>query len=163
MDTYAQCSMSFCTLIWRMELSVSVNTWESHAGFSSLSRAFNFFLLDAQLIATLVHFNCFGMSTVYNTALKREAAAGKKRESEEQNDVQLRRNKQRVLMLPSRGITARMRHLINDLEALLPHAKKGTLTYMERYSYIFIRLKTRLQVWSIGLERTCRLEQLQCT
>lgn len=86
------------------------------------------------------------MSTVYNTALKREAVAGKKRESEEQNDVQLRRNKQRVLMLPSRGITARMRHLINDLEALLPHAKKGTLTYMERYSYIFIRLKTRLQV-----------------
>lgn len=86
------------------------------------------------------------MSTVYNTALKREAVAGKKRESEEQNDVQLRRNKQRVLMLPSRGITARMRHLINDLEALLPHAKKGTLTYMERYSCIFIRLKTRLQV-----------------
>ena len=86
------------------------------------------------------------MSTVYNTALKREAAAGKKRESEERNDVQLRRNKQRVLMLPSRGITARMRHLINDLEALLPHAKKGTHIYMERDSYISNRLKTRLPV-----------------
>jgi ribosome biogenesis protein BRX1 len=36
-----------------------------------------------------------------------------------------RRNKQRVLMLCSRGVTHRMRHLMNDLEALLPHVKKG--------------------------------------
>ena len=35
------------------------------------------------------------------------------------------RNKQRVLMLSSRGINHRMRHLMNDLEALLPHVKKG--------------------------------------
>lgn len=35
------------------------------------------------------------------------------------------RNKQRVLLLSSRGITHRMRHLMNDLEALLPHVKKG--------------------------------------
>ncbi|KAH9950254.1 ribosome biogenesis protein BRX1 [Amylocystis lapponica] len=34
------------------------------------------------------------------------------------------RNKQRVLLLSSRGITHRMRHLMNDLEALLPHVKK---------------------------------------
>jgi len=34
------------------------------------------------------------------------------------------KNKQRVLMLSSRGITHRMRHLMNDLEALLPHVKK---------------------------------------
>ncbi|OCH85693.1 Brix-domain-containing protein [Obba rivulosa] len=34
------------------------------------------------------------------------------------------RNKQRVLMLSSRGITHRMRHLMNDLETLLPHVKK---------------------------------------
>lgn len=39
------------------------------------------------------------------------------------------RNKQRVLMLSSRGINHRMRHLMNDLEALLPHVKKGT--YMQ--------------------------------
>lgn len=37
----------------------------------------------------------------------------------------VRKNKQRVLMLPSRGVTSRMRHLINDLEALMPHSKKG--------------------------------------
>lgn len=36
-----------------------------------------------------------------------------------------KRNKQRVLMLSSRGVTHRMRHLMNDLEALLPHIKKG--------------------------------------
>lgn len=38
-----------------------------------------------------------------------------------------KRNKQRVLMLSSRGVTHRMRHLMNDLEALLPHIKKGTI------------------------------------
>lgn len=36
-----------------------------------------------------------------------------------------KRNKQRVLMLSSRGVTHRMRHLMNDLEAILPHIKKG--------------------------------------
>ena len=35
------------------------------------------------------------------------------------------RNKQRVLLLSSRGINHRMRHLMNDIEALLPHVKKG--------------------------------------
>ncbi|CAL1705245.1 unnamed protein product [Somion occarium] len=34
------------------------------------------------------------------------------------------KNKQRVLLLSSRGVTHRMRHLMNDLEALLPHVKK---------------------------------------
>ena len=36
-----------------------------------------------------------------------------------------KKNKQRVLLLSSRGITQRMRHLMNDLEVLLPHVKKG--------------------------------------
>ncbi|KIL00944.1 hypothetical protein PAXRUDRAFT_128673 [Paxillus rubicundulus Ve08.2h10] len=36
----------------------------------------------------------------------------------------MKRNKQRVLLLSSRGVTQRMRHLMSDLEALLPHAKK---------------------------------------
>ena len=36
------------------------------------------------------------------------------------------KNKQRVLLLSSRGITHRMRHLMNDLEVLLPHVKKGS-------------------------------------
>jgi len=36
-----------------------------------------------------------------------------------------KKNKQRVLLLSSRGITHRMRHFMNDLEVLLPHVKKG--------------------------------------
>lgn len=39
--------------------------------------------------------------------------------------AKFKKNKQRVLLLSSRGITHRMRHLMNDLEALLPHVKKG--------------------------------------
>ncbi|KAJ3822479.1 ribosome biogenesis protein BRX1 [Lentinula raphanica] len=37
-----------------------------------------------------------------------------------------RKNKQRVLLLSSRGVTHRMRHLMNDLEVLLPHVKKDS-------------------------------------
>ncbi|KAF8163528.1 ribosome biogenesis protein BRX1 [Crassisporium funariophilum] len=40
--------------------------------------------------------------------------------------VKQKKNKQRVLLLSSRGITHRMRHLMNDLEALLPHVKKDS-------------------------------------
>jgi len=50
-----------------------------------------------------------------------------------------KRNKQRVLLLSSRGITHRMRHLMNDLETLLAHAKKGkvmALRYIHRFSTI---------------------------
>ena len=37
----------------------------------------------------------------------------------------VKKNKQRVLLLSSRGVTQRMRHLMADIEALLPHVKKG--------------------------------------
>ena len=40
-------------------------------------------------------------------------------------DPRPKRNKQRVLLLSSRGVTHRMRHLMSDLEVLLPHVKKG--------------------------------------
>ncbi|WFD36468.1 Ribosome biogenesis protein brx1 [Malassezia cuniculi] len=60
------------------------------------------------------------MSTVYGAALKR---AGEKRPEQ---GTPVRRNKQRVLVVPSRGVTMRMRHLVNDLEALLPHSKKDS-------------------------------------
>ncbi|KAK1227606.1 Ribosome biogenesis protein brx1 [Marasmius sp. AFHP31] len=36
------------------------------------------------------------------------------------------KNKQRVLLLSSRGITHRMRHLMSDIESLLPHVKKDS-------------------------------------
>jgi len=49
-------------------------------------------------------------------------------EKEESHDIAVKRkrNKQRVLMLSSRGVTHRMRHLMNDLETLLPHVKKDS-------------------------------------
>ncbi|CAN0530761.1 unnamed protein product, partial [Ectocarpus sp. 8 AP-2014] len=34
------------------------------------------------------------------------------------------RNKQRVLLFSSRGITSRFRHLLGDLRKLIPHHKK---------------------------------------
>lgn len=35
-----------------------------------------------------------------------------------------RKNKQRVLILSSRGVTHRHRHLLNDIHSLLPHSRK---------------------------------------
>ena len=62
-----------------------------------------------------------------------EANAAKKKGKRKADDVDVdfseepkpKRNKQRVLLLSSRGVTHRMRHLLNDLEVLLPHVKKG--------------------------------------
>lgn len=45
-----------------------------------------------------------------------------------------KRNKQRVLLLSSRGVTHRMRHLMSDLEALLPHTKKGVSSFQTVFS-----------------------------
>lgn len=42
--------------------------------------------------------------------------------------------KQRVLLLSSRGISQRQRHLMNDLTGLLPHAKKGEFALQPRRS-----------------------------
>ncbi|KAI4242478.1 MAG: hypothetical protein L6R40_004032 [Gallowayella cf. fulva] len=40
------------------------------------------------------------------------------------NGTSTKKNKQRVLILSSRGVTFRQRHLLNDLYALLPHSRK---------------------------------------
>ena len=53
------------------------------------------------------------------------------------------KNKQRVLMLSSRGVTHRMRHLMGDLEALLPHVKKGAFIIVCLYVYTDWREQTR--------------------
>ncbi|KAJ1679038.1 Ribosome biogenesis protein brx1 [Spiromyces aspiralis] len=36
------------------------------------------------------------------------------------------RNRQRVLILSSRGVSSRHRHLMNDIQAMLPHSKKDS-------------------------------------
>jgi ribosome biogenesis protein BRX1 len=80
------------------------------------------------------------MATLHGTAkrvVELSAAKGKGKEKRKESNMDVdevvdesqppkkRRNKQRVLMLSSRGVTHRMRHLMNDLETLLPHVKKG--------------------------------------
>ncbi|KAK9479538.1 Brix domain-containing protein [Lipomyces japonicus] len=57
-----------------------------------------------------------------------KAVSGTKRRrdestNEESSEVQ---NRQRVLLLSSRGVTFRQRHLINDLSVMFPHAKKDS-------------------------------------
>ncbi|EPQ29370.1 uncharacterized protein PFL1_03125 [Pseudozyma flocculosa PF-1] len=74
------------------------------------------------------------MASVYRQAAKSAGVANKgKRKADDgaaaadgEGAPGIRRNKQRVLMLPSRGVTSRMRHLINDLETLMPHSKKDS-------------------------------------
>ena len=61
-----------------------------------------------------------------------------------------KRNKQRVLLLSSRGITHRMRHLMNDLETLLPHVKKGVLVETECPL-------AHVELWMLNSEK-CRFE-----
>ena len=43
-----------------------------------------------------------------------------------ENLKKIAKNRQRLLILSSRGITERHRHLLNDLHVLMPHSKKGT-------------------------------------
>ncbi|KAL8992243.1 MAG: hypothetical protein Q9188_007634, partial [Gyalolechia gomerana] len=58
------------------------------------------------------------MAAVYKT-LSRSS-----KEDATANGVPAKKNRQRVLILSSRGITYRHRHLLNDLYALLPHSRK---------------------------------------
>lgn len=65
------------------------------------------------------------MPSVFKAAEKQNK--GKKRAAEEEPQTQQveKKRKDKVLLLSSRGVTQRMRHLMMDLEALLPHTKKG--------------------------------------
>lgn len=78
-------------------------------------------------------------------------------------DEAIFRNRQRVLLLCSRGITQRYRHLLKDLEILLPHARKeskydskGNLTMLNELAdlnncnnsiYLECRKKQDLYMW----------------
>jgi hypothetical protein len=61
-----------------------------------------------------------------------------------------------VLLLSSRGITHRMRHLMNDLETLLPHIKKGVCSYSWiHFSFLFLFFCYRRNAdkrvnWTVG-------------
>lgn len=53
------------------------------------------------------------------------SAKGKRKADVEDGEVIKKVRKDKVLLLCSRGVTQRMRHLMRDLEVLLPHTKKG--------------------------------------
>lgn len=59
-----------------------------------------------------------------------------------------KRNKQRVLLLSSRGVTHRMRHLMGDLEVLLPHVKKGTYSMHLMIGGMFVDQGPQTQNWT---------------
>lgn len=65
------------------------------------------------------------MASVYKTLSK---AKGDKPEAETDGAINgasgAKRNKQRVLILSSRGVTYRHRHLLNDLASMMPHGRK---------------------------------------
>ncbi|OIW25823.1 Brix-domain-containing protein [Coniochaeta ligniaria NRRL 30616] len=58
------------------------------------------------------------MAAVYKSLSK---ATGQKGDAPAEG---IKRNKQRVLILSSRGVTFRHRHLLNDLASMMPHSKK---------------------------------------
>ncbi|KAL8690289.1 MAG: hypothetical protein Q9218_004225 [Villophora microphyllina] len=53
-----------------------------------------------------------------------KSLSGTSTKNPQTNGVPIKKNKQRVLILSSRGVTYRHRHLLNDLYALLPHSRK---------------------------------------
>jgi hypothetical protein len=96
--------------------------------------------LNTKFLIPTLTFNASTMASILKAqtanASKAEAKRKGKRKADdmdvdEEHDIvppKKHKNKQRVLLLSSRGITHRMRHLMNDLEALLPHVKKGAFS-----------------------------------
>ena len=62
------------------------------------------------------------MAAVYKSMSKHKSSS--KSQDEGDNKATLKQQRQRILMLTSRGVTARNRHLLADLNALLPHSRK---------------------------------------
>lgn len=79
------------------------------------------------------------LKTATKEAGKRKADDAELGQSQDANGIGsvARKNKQRVLMLPSRGVTSQMRHLVTDLEALMPHCKKGECTLVAELADVF--------------------------
>lgn len=79
--------------------------------------------------------------------------------------------KQKTLLLSSRGVTYRMRHVMNDLSLLLPNLKKGLPLSLKFPSPSYCAADTGWNAWDRGQaryeapalhgERACRSQQLQ--
>lgn len=76
---------------------------------------------------------------------KSKAEANGEEEVRTENKQKPRKDKN--LLISSRGVTQRMRHLMNDLEALLPHTKKGKPKITTCMDYeLMSRFEARFQV-----------------
>ncbi|KAI8057971.1 hypothetical protein BDF22DRAFT_772534 [Syncephalis plumigaleata] len=66
------------------------------------------------------------MASAYKSAVKQrgKGTANEQDTTVTQSNQPVVRNKQRVLLLSTRGINFRQRHLMTDIEALLPHSKR---------------------------------------
>ena len=62
------------------------------------------------------------MASAYRSLSK----SSKSTSTKEPRDPSQPKNKQRVLILSSRGVTFRQRHLLNDIYSLLPHSRKDS-------------------------------------
>ncbi|BEJ15649.1 hypothetical protein CspHIS471_0502540 [Cutaneotrichosporon sp. HIS471] len=68
------------------------------------------------------------MASVYKAteSLQKKGKGKKRAAADDKAGVVEKKRKDKVLLLSSRGVTQRMRHLMADLEALLPHTKKDS-------------------------------------
>lgn len=94
------------------ERSQPCGNWDDEKINFSRETSLNFFFF-LQIIST------FAMSSLYKTLAKDEKSSSSK-----SVDGPAFKNKQRVLVISSRGVIFRHRHLINDLASMLPHGRK---------------------------------------
>ncbi|KAK7203431.1 Brix domain-containing protein [Myxozyma melibiosi] len=66
------------------------------------------------------------MASLYKALSGTKRRRGEGEENGTSAFTEVVKNRQRVLLLSSRGVTYRQRHLINDLAVMLPHAKKDS-------------------------------------
>lgn len=86
---------------------------------TSSKRSFILLLLSTKETDKHIHKFILTMSAIYKT-LSKSSSESKDEKSTGSGSV----NKQRVLIISSRGVTFRHRHLINDIAAMMPHGRK---------------------------------------
>ncbi|ROT35024.1 brix domain-containing protein 2 [Sodiomyces alkalinus F11] len=78
------------------------------------------------------------MASVYKTVTSDGASA--KRDAKAPGEKTRQENKQRVLILSSRGVTYRQRHFLDDLSTLLPHGRKESKFDSKKKLYVLNEL-----------------------
>jgi len=71
-----------------------------------------------------IHFSCSPMASLFKKASKERPTSSHSKDKHNSNEDKTVKRKSKLLVLSTRGITYRHRHLMLDLEALLPHSKR---------------------------------------